>query len=82
MTKLINALPLNFRDAFTKFLKDKGYCKQVEIDETQAYLATSSMIDIVDHIVDTGIEIEIPWAHVLQFQKYFDRFHTGDQDAK
>ena len=70
MNALTDALPMKFRTAFADKLIKDGYCKQVLLDEGQAYLATNTMLQ-----TDKMAETEVPWDMVLTIQKTFDEFY-------
>ena len=70
MNGLVALLPKKFRIAFETKLIEDGYCKQVLIDETQAYLATNTMLQ-----TDKMVNLEVPWNMVLVIQKTFDEFY-------
>lgn len=69
MTKLVNDLPLKFKKAVFDELKEQGYCKQVFIDEAQAYLSTNTMVETDNQYEE--YKTIIPWESILQFQKTF-----------
>lgn len=73
MTQLVNDLPQSFRIQFQNMLLKKGYCKQVLVDETQAYLATNSMLDTVKYMKD--VKVAIAWDHIVKFQQAFKDKH-------
>ena len=53
-----------------KSLKDKGYCKDVQMDELQAYLATSSYWCLFKHFNT----INFPWMMVHQYRATFMKY--------
>jgi len=68
MTGLVNNLSKSFRDTVTGYLTKEGYHSHVYLDESQAYLATNTMME-----TDEMVKSKVPWNDVLELQR---AFHT------
>jgi hypothetical protein len=80
MTTLVDELPVKFKNHVHETLIKKGYHASVCVDETQAYMATNTMVD-TDKMFDPS-GIHAPWQHILQFQKVFHKQYEEYQNDK
>lgn len=71
MSKIIDPLVRDF-PCFGETILKMGYGERVITDETQAYLATSSMT----YLADDGFPgCDIPWQSVLEIQRTFEQYY-------
>ena len=78
MQGMVESLPKTFRRTIRSHLTRMGYCEAVLDDETAAYLATSSVLEL-DDLVD---QADIPWKHALTFQRTFRSYLENKSSDK
>jgi len=67
MDNLTDSLSTKHHKLFFRTLENQGYCKKVLKDETQAYLATSDMLELTEQLE----EEKLPWNIILEYKKVF-----------
>ncbi len=67
MTKLVDELPLSFRQKFTEVLASRCYDSSVFVDEIQAYMATG----LLSGVEDKSKKLRAPFTKL--FNSYFRR---------
>jgi len=73
-TKLVKKLPAPLRKGVDKYLIDCGYHKSVFVDETNAYMSTSTMSEIRGTILDGFDPKSFPWDRIYDLQRNFTEF--------
>ena len=75
---MVESLPKTFRHTIRHHLLEMGYCESVLDDETAAYLATSTVLEL-DDLVD---QADIPWKQALTFQRTFRSYLENKSSDK
>tara|TARA_R110002096_G_scaffold390110_2_gene584576 strand:+ start:521 stop:1192 length:672 start_codon:yes stop_codon:yes gene_type:complete len=78
MQGMVESLPKTFRHTIRHHLLEMGYCESVLDDETAAYLATSTVLEL-DDLVD---QADIPWKQALTFQRTFRSYLENKSSDK
>lgn len=72
-TKLVNKLSASLRKGVVQYLIDSGYHKSVFVDETNAYVSTSTMVELKETVLEK-FESKILWDRVYDLQHNFAEF--------